>query len=202
MSALFEILRYSTGSVLLGILFGLACLALFFFLIKGWYKNATFTPVSYIVGAVLGILLIFQSILICGSVSIYRSISRYEMIAQEMVDKYLAYNPDRVFTNSETNALTQDIISNNPLLSYYVGGSEIVGYNVSQYPKALADACRTYFRWYIFRRVMWSLGFVIVAAVIVIKTMEHSQQSHRPSRTRPASRTRMGARPASRTRRR
>lgn len=51
MWALYDILRYSFSSVIWGILIAVACMTLFVFLIKGWYKDATFSPISYVVGA-------------------------------------------------------------------------------------------------------------------------------------------------------
>lgn len=47
------ILKYSIGSLLYGGLITVLFLSLFIFLIKGWYKDAVFKPVSY---AVLGVL--------------------------------------------------------------------------------------------------------------------------------------------------
>ena len=47
---LFDILRYSMSSIFWGILIAIALMGLFVFLIKGWYKNALFTPASYLVG--------------------------------------------------------------------------------------------------------------------------------------------------------
>lgn len=37
-----EIFRYSIGSIAWGLVIGIVCIALFFVLIKGWWKNARF----------------------------------------------------------------------------------------------------------------------------------------------------------------
>lgn len=67
-----EIFRYSIGSIAWGLVIGIVCIALFFVLIKGWWKDARFVFASYVIGLVLGIILIYQSILVCGSVAIIK----------------------------------------------------------------------------------------------------------------------------------
>ena len=63
MGALFQIVAYSIGNLFLGILLTVVGVILLFVLIQSWYRNSTFTPVSYIVGGILFLFLSFQSIL-------------------------------------------------------------------------------------------------------------------------------------------
>ena len=86
MWALFDILRYSFSSVIWGVLIAVACMALFVFLIKGWYKDATFSPVSYVVGAILFLFLSFQCIMIVGSLKIIDTTDYYETEIANIVD--------------------------------------------------------------------------------------------------------------------
>lgn len=178
MGYLFDILRYSLGSIFWGFLIGVGMLALFFILIKGWYKNALFTPVSYLCGAVLGVLLIFQCILICGSLSILGMVEDFEEYMNQLVMPALAMG-DRMATVEEGNDLTHQVIDEFPLLGHFVAGGTFQGFTIAQLPSAIADECRSYFHWYIFRRIMWSLAFVIVAAFIVIKTMDFASALRR-----------------------
>ena len=53
MGALFQIVAYSIGNLFLGILLTVVGVILLFVLIQSWYRNSTFTPVSYIVGGIL-----------------------------------------------------------------------------------------------------------------------------------------------------
>ena len=56
-----EIFRYSIGSIAWGLVIGIVCIALLFVLIIGWWKNARFVFSSYVIGLVLGKILIYQS---------------------------------------------------------------------------------------------------------------------------------------------
>ena len=200
MSDLFEILSYSSGSIFWGALIAIACLVLFFFLIQGWYKDAVFTPASYICGGILGILLFYQCTLICGTMTIYRIADTYESILNRIIMPYLETQGDVNATVGEGDEIIKQLIQQNPLLSYYVSGGEFVGYKISELPQAIVSALKEYCFWYIVRRILWSIAFVGVAAFIVIKTMGKKQTKRRSSReTCPARRE--TSRPSRRNRR-
>lgn len=178
---LLEILKYSVGSLFWGILIGIICLILFFLLVKGWYKSATFSPATYIVGAILGVLLIIQCVLICGACTIISATDDYEPLLTQIVTNVAEFS-DEVVTPEESQVIIDQLINSSPLVASYIGGGEFSGYTAQELPGAMCDELRSYMRWYIFRRIMWSLGFVIVATVIVIKTLKPAENT-RTNRT-------------------
>lgn len=191
MGLILDIIRYASGSIFWGFLIGAGMLAIFFFLIKGWYKNAVFTPVSFICGGILGVLLIIQCTLTCGALSIISMTDVFEEYMTELVTPYVYMYGDRMATIEEGDEMISSIVRQFPLLSHYVDSGLFAGYTVAQLPSVIAEECRSHFQWYIFRRILWSLGFVIVAAVVVIKTMDTSSSRRRnmpQSRYRPVSR--------------
>lgn len=186
MWALYDILRYSFSSVIWGILIAVACMALFVFLIKGWYKDATFSPISYIIGAVLFLFLSIQCILIVGSLKIIDTTDYYETEISRIVNS--AYDAADEVTMGQADDIIQVIIDRFPLLQYYIGGGEFSGFTAKELPHAMADELRSFMRWYIFRRILWCLGFVIVGAVCVIRSLSKNRiplrQSERLQRQR------------------
>lgn len=177
---LFDILRYSLSSMVWGILIAVFCMALFVFLIKGWYKDATFSPVSYIVGALLFLLLSFQCILIVGSLSIINMTDEYEERISTIVDG--VYSSSDEVTRSQASDIIDKVISDYPILQYYISGGEFSGYTAKELPHAIAQELRSYMRWYIFRRVLWCLGFVLAGAFCVIKSMSKNYARQRTQR--------------------
>ena len=176
---LFEILRYSFSSVIWGVLIAIFCMALFVFLIKGWYKDATFSPVSYLVGAVLFLFLSFQCVLIVGSLKIISMTDDYE---QQITALVQSYSPEDEVSQAQASEVIDAIIDEFPILEYYIGGGEFSGYTASQLPAAIAQELRSFMRWYIFRRILWCLGFVAVGAFLVIRSL--SQNYTNPRRER------------------
>lgn len=177
---LFDILRYSISSLLWGVLTAIASMALFVFLIKGWYKDATFSFISYVVGAILFLFLSFQCILIVGSLKIIDTTDYYEAEISKIVDN--AYNATDEVTMGQADDIIKTIIDKFPILHYYISGGEFSGYTAKELPHAVADELRSYMHWYIFRRILWCLGFVIVGAVCVIKSMSRNYHSIRKQR--------------------
>lgn len=180
MWALYDILNYSFSSVIWGLLIAIACMALFVFLIKGWYKDATFSPVSYIIGAILFIFLSFQCVLIVGSLKIISMTDDYEQCITSIVES--VYSPSDMVSMPQASDVIDTIIDEFPILEYYIGGGEFSGFTAAQLPHAMADELRSFMRWYIFRRILWCLGFVIVGAICVIKSLSKNYQGIRRQR--------------------
>jgi len=187
--ALLDILRYSISSLFWGLLIAITSMALFVFLIKGWYKDAQFSLSSYIVGLILFFLLSFQCILIVGSLTIISTSDQYESYIEQSVSHY---DPNREVTLEESDAIIKNLIYEYPLLRYYIGGGEFTGYNIQQIPSAIIQELKSFMRWYIFRRLLWCIFFVVIGAVCVIKSMSSKYTSKR--RVRPQRTDRMRVR--------
>lgn len=177
MWAFYDILRYSFSSVIWGILIAVACMALFIFLIKGWYRDATFTLTSYLVGVILSFLLAIQCVLIVGSIKIIGSTDYYESEITRIVEN--VYDATDEVSQGHAEDIIQVIIDRYPLLHYYIGGGEFSGFTAKELPHAIADELCSFMRWYIFRRILWCLGFVLVGAFFVIKTLSKNYRSIR-----------------------
>lgn len=188
MWALLNLLKYSVGSVFWGFLIAVLCMALFVFLIKGWYKDAQFSLASYIVGIILFLLLSVQCILISGALRIIDTADYYEVQIQRIVER--DYSPLTDITIRQSDDILKEIIYEYPILQYYISGGQFQGYQADQVAHAMAVELCSFMRWYIFRRILWCLGFVLVGAIIVIKTMDRPQAPRRGSQRPTYSRQR------------
>lgn len=188
MSALIDLFRYSISSVFWGIFIAILFMSLFVFLIKGWYKDANFTLPGIIVGALLFLLLSVQCIFIMGSLKIIQLSDYYEVQIERIVED--RFPPTEYVSLRQSDDIIKTIISEYPLLQYYIGGGEFTGFQAHELPHAMAAELRSFMRWYIFRRLMWCLGFAVVGAIIVIKTMDRPQAPRRGSQRSTYSRQR------------
>jgi hypothetical protein len=152
---------------------------LFRFLIKGWYKDATLSPISYLIGAVLFFFLSIQCILIVGSLKIISMTDEYE---QQITALVQSYTPEDEVSQAQASEVIDAIIDEFPILEYYIGGGEFSGYTASQLPAAIAQELRSFMRWYIFRRILWCLGFVAVGAYLVIRSLSKNYTNTRRER--------------------
>ena len=181
MAYLWNIIQFSFSSLIWGILIALLCMALFVFIIKGWWKNALFTIWSYLIGAILFIFLVFQCTMIVGSLKIIDTCEEYEVFFRQVVDS--AYEGWEEVTKDDSDIIIKKTIAEYPLLEYYIGGGDFRGFKAKQLPTAMADELRSFMWAYIVRRLLWCLGLVLVAGVLGIKTLDQYNKSQRQTRS-------------------
>lgn len=189
MWGLFELLKFSFSSIVWGILITLMCLTIYFISIRGWYKNATFTPVSYIIGVMLFFLLAFQSTMIVGAIKIIRISDSYEKQISQLINKNLPLNQE--ISKQQSEQLIQWLINEYPILQNYISNGEFTGYTAQELPEAIGKKLRSFLRGYILHRLFWCLGFVIFGAILTITSMNKRKQDYDyPQRGAPKTFTR------------
>lgn len=181
MNALFNILTYSMGSLLLGIILTIAGIGLMFVFVKLWWKVDTFTPMSFICGFILFFFLAFQSVLFCGAVTIKSYCDDIEIAINQIVDKIPLNNR---FSQEDSQIILNQISETWPLVGYYVNMADFEGHTPATIAKAMADELRSVMNWFILRRIGWSLLFVFIGAVAIIKSISGRYQSGRSLSTR------------------
>ena len=95
-----------------------------------------------------------------------------------------AYSPSQEVSLSQASDVIERIVDEYPILHYYVDGGDFMGFTAKELPHAIAQELRSFMRWYIFRRILWCLGFVIIGAVCVIKTMSNGYSMQRIQKIR------------------
>ena len=178
--ALWNIIQYSIGSLVWGVLIAVLCMALFILIVKGWFKDAMFSIWSYIIGIILFILLAFQCTMIVGSLKIIDTTDTYEAYFTEIVDNI--YDGWEQVPTEQADVIIKKAIGEYPLLDYYIGGGDFSGFNAKQLPGAIAKELRSFMRAYITRRLLWCLGFVLVAGVLGIITLDRQNNNCRTQR--------------------
>lgn len=195
MGALFNIISYSIGNLFLGILLTAVGVALMFFLIRSWFSRRTFTPVSYVVGVILFFFLSYQAVLLCGAITI-RS---YSGDVEEAINGWVRSVPEYVTFDEENSQEILGLIQRDwPLVGYFVSGADFTGHTPLNIASAMVDELRICMTHYIWRRIGWSVLFVVVAAVVVIRTMEQADRGRRRASLRAGSKDglrRRGTRP-------
>lgn len=177
---LWNIIQYSIGSLVWGILIAVLCMALFILIVKGWFKDAMFSIWSYIIGIILFVLLAFQCTMIVGSLKIIDTTDTYEAYFTEIVDNI--YDGWEQVPTEQADVIIKKAIGEYPLLDYYIGGGDFSGFNAKQLPGAIAEELRSFMRAYITRRLLWCLGFVLVAGVLGIITLDRQNNNCRTQR--------------------
>lgn len=174
MDKLEYIFHYAISSMFFGVILTILGILGFFLLIKGWYKDRTFNKVSIVIGMLLFSLLCAQNILLCGTIHIIRMSDTLEGRMTEYVQPYVIAGNDYMERDNVDDLLFKGLANDYPIIFCYVGVSDFRGFRASEIPKVTIDTLNKYCYWYIARRIGWSLLYVIISAIVVIKTMERN----------------------------
>lgn len=177
---LIDIFRYSIGNIFWGILLSAFCMFLLFFLIRGFYPKYIFNIKSYIIGAILFVVLAFQSVLFTGALTIKKKSNEVGNYINDYVTAY--YPTNAQISVEDSQILFDEILKDYPLIRRYVDKGTFTGFNPSNIAEAVVNTINNHFNWYMLRRIMWSLLFVCVSVFIAILTADVKRQTGRPTK--------------------
>lgn len=178
---MFELLSFSAEAIAWGFLIGLFFITMFFVMIKGWWKNASFGLSSYIIGFILGVVLIYQSILTCGAIVLIKGANYCEPIMTELVNQYTD-NAEKIMSPETSEQIFKNLVQYHPYVAHYLDGYDLEECSAREFPHVVVSEIKSNMRWFIFRRVLWSMGLTILSAVLVIKLMPTPRKSSERSR--------------------
>lgn len=164
------IIESSFSCLMWGVLIAFLCTSIFAFILKGWRRDATFSVWTYLIGGMLFILMAFQCTMMVGSIKLINTADEYETYFSEIInnlDKVSEQIPDK-----DVGEVIELIKSEYPIVENYIDVEEFTDLNVRQLPGALAEKIRSFLRAYIIHRLLWCLGFVLIAGILGIKTLD------------------------------
>ena len=170
-SLVFDILRYAIGSMFLGVLFTILGVGLLFFLIKGFYPKSAFTPVSFIVGFILFFLLSFQSVFICGAFKVKSMAADIEVSINQYIPSSWKLSNQEISAD-DSQQIVENLDKEYPLFGCYIGWADFHGHTAANVAAAMVDEMHSFLNKFIWRRVGWSLLFIVLGTFIVIKTLD------------------------------
>ena len=177
-SLIWDILHYAIGSLFLGILLTIALVGLLFFLIKGFYSKRAFSPLSIVAGLILGFILTFQIVPLCGAVALkWKCHDMKEWLDENLIhpEQYLV---PRTVSLEESQAIVEEVIERYPIVDSFVNGGTFVGYDTSNISQVMVDTLDDFLNPFIYKALGWSIFFTILTAVIVVWTMRPRRNTY------------------------
>lgn len=175
-SLLHDILTYSAGSLILGVLVTLLLVGALFFVIKGFFPQSTFSPLSIAVGFILTIFLGYRMVTMCGAVSLKWMCDDFESYVNSLI-------PDDMRTmavplsENDTNGIIHQAIDEFPILSQFVGDGTFIGYDTSNIAAVMAETLNDFLYQFIWQSLLWSIFYLVVASVLVVWTLKKQWDS-------------------------
>lgn len=154
--------------------------------------NRQLTIASYLVTAVVALLLSYQMPLMLGAFTTKGTVQDVESIIDYAVTTSRANGYD---VDGSFQTIKKDLQTQMPFVSMFVDFQAIEGDTVDEVTASISDNLYSSINWYIFRRVLWSLVIIILGGVALVFTMETKK---RPSRRYDRDREQYGSRTTSR----
>lgn len=189
MGLLVDIFTNSLLSIFLGFLFALGGVILLFLAIQSWYKNRTFTPLSYVAGAVVFCFFLYQSILICGAFACKSFGDEIEARINEIVALRASFMSDYKFSREQTDEIFKEATAVFPVIAEYVGWVDFEGHTPLDIAASMHETLDKFLNIFILKRLGWCLLFLVLGAFLVIKTMDVQRAIASRRRTGSSART-------------
>ena len=189
MGLLVDIFTNSLLSIFVGFLFAVGGVILLFLAIQGWYKNRTFTPLSYVAGAVVFCFFLYQSILICGAFACKSFGDEIEARINEIVALRASFMPDYEFSREQTDEIFKEATAVFPVIAEYVDWADFEGHTPLDIAASMHETLDKFLNIYILKRLGWCLLFFVIGAFLVIKTMDVQRAIASRRRTGSSART-------------
>lgn len=138
-------------------------MAILYVVLKSLSKGIVQTPVFFITGVVLAILLIVQTSLMIGAIQAKDAADSAEIYLNQLLeDKY------GTISAQDSQKVMDAITENFPIIGNFIDIADFSGHDISELPEVMHESMESYLNSYIWHRVWWILGIVVMACVIVI----------------------------------
>lgn len=133
------------------------------------YPKCTYTPISLIISVAMFVLLFVQSVLIYGAMSIKSEIGNYANTVQTEINRYYR-EAQRGLNRIDAQEFTDKLTSKYPITKKFIDEINIKNYDIEHIADAYAKLIKSALNIYIWKRVGWSLIFLIAGTFAIYKS--------------------------------
>lgn len=158
----FNLFSAAMTAVLCGVIAAAVTMALYYVFFRALDRDVVRSKVYLIVCAVLAVLLIVQYSLLSGAVSALGEVDSAEIYLQQVTEN--AYGALGVV---ESQQLLDQVTGQYPLIGVFIGVCNFAGQSMTDIAGVMSETMRDFLSSYIWRRVWWILGLIVVASVVI-----------------------------------
>ena len=181
----FSLLTTMLSSVFYGFVLTVAVMAVLYLLLKSFSRSIVKTPMFFVIGAILSILLVVNCSMLIGAIQAKGLADSAEMLLNQLVCGMGGV------VNARDSQLAMDAVTEKlPLIGVFAEFSEFSGVETSELPAAMHQAIVDYLNSYIWRRVSWIAGFIVTACLLAMFFDKRALATGYPTPKATAGRTR------------
>ena len=159
----FSLISTAFSSVFYGIVVTAVIMAILYAVLKSLSKGIVQSVPFYVTGVVLAILLIVQCSLMIGAIQAKDAVDSAEIYLNQLLeDKY------GTISAQDSQRVLDAVTNEYPIIGTFFGVADFSGHDVSDLAKSMHETMIDHLNSYIWHRVWWILGIIVVACVIAV----------------------------------
>ncbi len=178
----FLLLTDAFSCFLYGIVVTAVIMVILYFVLKTLSQGIVRTPVFYITGVVLAVLLLIQTSLMIGAIQAKDAVDSALIYMNQLLENYSG-----IVGANDSQQILDAVTEEFPIIGVYLNLADFSGNAVSDLAESIHETMSDYLNSYIWHRVWWILGMIVVACVIVILFEKNSLSTHAHTRRRASS---------------
>ena len=159
----FSLFSTAFSSVFYGIVVTVTVMALLYFALKSVSKGIVRTPVFYVTGIVLAVLLAIQQALLIGAIEAKDATDAAELYLNQLLE-----GSQGVISAKESQQVMDALTEKFPLIGVYANIADFSGNDWAELPRVIHDTLTSYLNSFIWHRVWWSLAIIALACLVVM----------------------------------
>ena len=159
----FSLITTAFSSVFYGLIVTAAIMAILYVVLKSISKSIVQSPIFLITGVILAILLVIQTSLMIGAMQAKDAADSAELYLHQLLEN--SYGT----VGAQDSQRVLDAVTNEyPVIGTYLGVADFSGNDVSNLASTMHSTMTDYLNSYIWHRVWWILGIIVVACIVVL----------------------------------
>lgn len=159
----FSLITTAFSCIFYGILVTVAIMAILYAVLKAINKSIVQTPVFYITGVVIAILLLIQTSLMIGAIQAKDTAGAAHIYLSQMLE-----NSRGIISAQESQQVMNAITEKFPIIGTFADIADFSGNDLTELPEVVYNTLVDYLNSYIWHRIWWLLGILFVGCLIVI----------------------------------
>lgn len=159
----FSLFSTAFSSIFYGVIVTAVIMAILYVVLKSLSKGIVQTPMFFVTGVVLAVLLVIQASLMIGAIQAKEAADAAQLYMNQLLE-----NSYGTVSAQDSQRVLDAVTEQFPLIGTYCGIADFSGNDVSNLPKAMHDRMIELLNSYIWHRVWWTLGIIVVACFVVM----------------------------------
>lgn len=158
-----SLLNTAFTSFINGIVVTAAIMAIMYFILKSLSRNMVRTPIFYITGIIVAALLIVQTSLMIGAIKAKGAADAAQIYLSQLLE-----NRHGTVGANESQQVMDSVTETFPIIGVFVNIADFSGHDFSDLAESMHETIVSYLNTYIWHRVLWSFGIIIIACLIIM----------------------------------